>query len=89
MGRLMTAYTVYFNKRHHRAGHLAQGRFSAQMVEGNEYLLKLSRSIHLNPVCGKRWKGVPVEQRQQALRSYRWSTYRGYAGLQAEWPFID
>ena len=33
-GGLMTAYTVYFNKRHHRAGHLTQGRFSAQMVEG-------------------------------------------------------
>jgi REP element-mobilizing transposase RayT len=57
LGRLMTAYSVYFNKGHHRAGHLTQGRFAAQLVEGNEYLLKLSRYIHLNPVCGKRWKG--------------------------------
>src|SRR4051794_20589592 len=35
IGRLMTAYTVYFNQRHHRVGHLTQGRFSAQLVEGN------------------------------------------------------
>ena len=89
LGRLMTAYSVYFNKRHHRAGHLTQGRFAAQLVEGNEYFLKLSRYIHLNPVCGKRWKGVPLEQRQKELRSYVWSTYRSYAGLEAEWPSVD
>jgi REP element-mobilizing transposase RayT len=89
LGRLITAYTVYFNRRHHRVGHLTQGRFAAQLVEGNEYWLKLSRYIHLNPVCGKRWNGVPVEQRQKALRSYGWSTYRSYAGLEAEWPYVD
>jgi REP element-mobilizing transposase RayT len=89
LGRLITAYTVYFNRRYHRVGHLTQGRFAAQLVEGNEYLLKLSRYIHLNPVCGKRWKGVPVERRQKALRSYGWSTYRSYAGLEAEWPYVD
>jgi hypothetical protein len=59
------------------------------LVEGNEYLLKLSRYIHLNPVCGKRWKGVPVEERQRVLRSYLWSTYRSYAELEGEWPFVD
>ena len=89
MGRLMTAYTVYFNKRHHRAGHLTQGRFSAQLVEGNDYLLKLSRYIHLNPVCGKRWKDVPVEERQNELRQYLWSTYRSYAGVESEWAYVD
>ena len=81
MGRLVTAYTVYFNKRHRRAGHLTQGRFSAQLVEGNEYLFKLSRYIHLNPVCGRRWKAVPLKQRQSALRSYE--------RLEAQWPYVD
>lgn len=89
MGRLMTDNTVYFNKRHRRAGHLTQGRFAAQLVEGNAYLLKLSRYIHLNPVCGKRWKGVPVEQRQRELRCYVWSTYRSYAGLEDVFPFAN
>src|SRR5215831_9751891 len=50
MARQLTAYAVYFNRRHQRVGHLTQGRYGAQLVEGNEYLLKLSRYIHLNPV---------------------------------------
>jgi hypothetical protein len=41
MGRLLTTYAVYFNWRHRRSGHLRQGRFKAQLVEGDEYLLKL------------------------------------------------
>ena len=35
MQRFNTAYTAYFNLRHHRAGHLYQGRFKAIVVEGN------------------------------------------------------
>ena len=46
MGRLLSGYAIYFNLRHGRVGHLTQGRYKAQVVEGNEYLLKLSRYIH-------------------------------------------
>jgi putative transposase len=89
MGGFLTAYAVYYNHRHRRVGHLTQGRFKAQVVEGNDYLLRLSRYIHLNPVCGKWWEGVPVAGRLKELRAYRWSTYRSYAGLEAPWPFVD
>ena len=89
MARLPTSYTVYFNFRHRRVGHLTQGRYKAELVEGNEYLLKLSRYIHLNPVCGERWKEVAAEDRRRELRGYRWSTYRSYAGLETDWTFID
>ena len=67
MARLLTAYAVYFNRRHHRVGHLTRGRYTARLVEGNDYLLKLSRYIHLNPVCGKRWVGASVEERRDYL----------------------
>jgi putative transposase len=43
-------YTVYFNTRHDRKGHLFQGRCRAILVERESYLLELSRYIHLNPV---------------------------------------
>jgi len=43
-------YTLYYNWKHKRAGHLFQGRYKAILVEKNEYLLELSRYIHLNPV---------------------------------------
>lgn len=35
MHKLQTAYTVYYNLRHRRAGHLMQGRFGAEPVAGD------------------------------------------------------
>jgi len=49
MRRLLTAYTIYFNRRHGRHGHLFQGRFKSLIVDKSEYFLALSRYIHLNP----------------------------------------
>jgi REP element-mobilizing transposase RayT len=78
---LTTAYTVYFNRRHRRAGHLFQGRYKSIVVDAEGYLLSLSRYVHLNPVRGKViGRGDPVERRKR-LRGWRWSSYRGYSGL--------
>ncbi len=49
MRRLLTAYTVYFNRKHSRHGHLFQGRFKSLVVEKSDYLLALSQYIHTNP----------------------------------------
>jgi hypothetical protein len=89
MAQMLTAYSVYFNRRYQRVGHLLQGRYRAQVVEGDAYLLKLSRYVHLNPVCGRRWQGIPSEERRRSLRAYRGSTYRSYAGLEKPWPWIE
>ena len=62
--RFLTAYVVYYNRRHGRVGDLTEGRYKAQLVEGNDYLLKVTRYIHLNPVSGKRSQGMSVEQRR-------------------------
>jgi REP element-mobilizing transposase RayT len=51
MQSLSTAYTVYYNLRHGRHGHLLDGRHKAKLVEGDDFLLALSRYVHLNPVC--------------------------------------
>jgi hypothetical protein len=78
---LTTAYTVYFNRRHHRVGHLFQGRYKSIVVDGESYLLSLSRYLHLNPVRGRvLGRGDPMERRQR-LRAWPWSSYRGYSGL--------
>lgn len=49
MRRLLTAYTLYYNKYARRHGHLFQGRFKSYLVDKVEYLLAVSRYIHLNP----------------------------------------
>jgi REP-associated tyrosine transposase len=42
-------YSQAFNRRHHRIGHLFQGRYKAILVDKESYLLELSRYLHLNP----------------------------------------
>ncbi len=89
MHKLATAYTVYFNRRHRRAGHLTQGRYGAEPVQGDEYLRRLSRYLHLNPVHMGAWAKAAVAERRQYLQRYPWSSYRGYAGLAKPWGFVD
>lgn len=50
MKRLTTAYVMYFNRKYKRVGSLFQNRYKAALIETDEYLLHLSRYIHLNPV---------------------------------------
>jgi len=69
MQTLNTSYTVYFNHRHKRVGHLFQGRYKAILVQADEYLHHLSRYIHLNPV-----KARIVKKPED----YKWSSYRNY-----------
>jgi len=89
MHRLQTAYTVYYNQRHRRAGHLFQGRYKAILVSGDEYLLKLSRYIHLNPVQVGTAKALELKERLAMLRDYRWSSYPGYIGRWAQEGFVE
>jgi REP element-mobilizing transposase RayT len=46
MGWLQTTYTMRFNRRHRRAGHLFQGRYKAQLVDAVEYGQWLVRYVH-------------------------------------------
>jgi putative transposase len=86
---LIVSYTVYFNWRHGRSGHLFQGRYKSFLVEDGEYLLGLSRYLHLNPVRGAVLGAGTPAQRRNRLRAYPWSSYRGYAGLAKAFAFIE
>ncbi|MDD5556641.1 MAG: transposase [bacterium] len=88
MQRFNTAYTTYYNLRHHRAGHLYQGRFKAIVVEADEYLKELSRYLHLNPVRLKKYTELPVEERAKILNGYRWSSFPGYIGSGKQDAFV-
>ncbi|MGA7828943.1 MAG: transposase [Geobacteraceae bacterium] len=65
------AYTNYYNTKRKRSGHLFQGRYKAILIEADEYLMELTRYIHLNPVrCGMVTR--PGE--------HPWSSYKDYIG---------
>ena len=86
---LLVSYTVFFNRRHRLSGHLFQGRYKSFLVQEGEYLLGLSRYVHLNPVRGvSLGRGNPSERRAR-LRRFKWSSYGGYAGLGRPFPFVE
>jgi REP element-mobilizing transposase RayT len=89
MHGLTGGYAVYFNLRHRRVGHFAQGRYKSKLVEGDEYLDRLSRYVHLNPVRTRWWKNRPLAERLVQLRRYRWSSYPSYVGLAAALEFVS
>lgn len=77
MRQINGVYTQRFNRRHHKVGHLFQGRYKAILVERDSYLLELARYIVLNPVRAKMVK---------APETYPWSSYRSTMGLEPNPP---
>jgi len=67
-------YTLWFNKKQHRTGHLFQGRYAAILVDADDYLLELIRYIHLNPL-----RAGMVEE----SAAWRWSSHGAYLGKEA------
>jgi REP element-mobilizing transposase RayT len=49
MNKIFISYTKAINIAYQRTGHLFEGRYKCKMVPDNNYLLHLSRYIHLNP----------------------------------------
>ena len=60
---LNVSYSMWFNRRHNRVGHLLQGRFKAVIVEEDAGWQEVGRYVHLNPV---RIAGLGLDKRQRA-----------------------
>jgi putative transposase len=78
--RLNGSYALWWNRRHDHVGHVFQGRFSAQIVQDEAYLLTVCRYVVMNPVVAGRVKH-PHE--------WPWSSYRATAGLEPPAPFLN
>ncbi len=48
-----TRYAIYFNKRYDLTGHVFQGRYHSSLIDSEDYFLRASSYIHLNPVEAK------------------------------------
>lgn len=88
MQQFNTAYTVYFNRKHKRIGHLFQGRYKAILIDADSYLLELSRYVHLNPVRIKKQSQRSVEEKLETLKTLVWNSYAGYIHLQKRQIFV-
>ncbi len=78
---LITTYSMYFNRKYDRVGHLFQGRYKAVLVDNDNYLLHLSRYIHLNPVLENPVEGQTLDKGKiQKITNYPYSSYLNYLG---------
>lgn len=65
---LAIKYSLYFNKKYERVGHLFQNRYKSKCVENKRYLLNLVRYIHQNP----------EKANIELTEFYRWSSFKEY-----------
>lgn len=79
MRHLNGIYTQAFNKKHHKCGHVFQGRYKAILVQKTSHLLEVCRYVALNPVRA----GI-VDNPED----WRWSSYRATTGLETEPEFL-
>lgn len=85
MRKIGTGYTMYFNQKYSRTGHLFQGRFKAVQIKEEPHFLYLPLYIHLNPLdlSMPEWRKQKIRDRNKAfkfLESYRWSSHLDYLG---------
>jgi len=78
MKYLNSSYAQFVNTSMKRDGPLFRGRFMSVVISADDYLLSLSRYIHLNPI-----KAQMVTE----LKAYQWSSYIAYIDkrLKPEW----
>jgi len=77
MQKVGVGYTKYFNKRYERTGVLFQSGFKSKAITTDEYLIHLSRYIHLNALSlvQVNWlkNGVMNKRRViKFLKEYKW-----------------
>jgi hypothetical protein len=73
----MVSYTLAFNKKYNRVGHLFQGIYKARLIINDEDLANVSRYVHNNPLdIGK----DPIK--------YYFSSLSTYIGGR-KWSFVD
>lgn len=79
MRQLNGVYTQIYNRKHHKCGHVFQGRYKAILIEKSAHLLEACRYIVLNPVRA----GLT-----DTPEDWPWSSYQGTAGLEPEPSFL-
>jgi len=84
MQKLITAYTMYFNKKYERSGALFQGKFKAQHADTDNYLKYLLAYIHLNPLKIKDPEIKAIKNKEESktfLHDYSYSSFLDYIDI--------
>jgi REP element-mobilizing transposase RayT len=81
---LLTWYSMYFNERYDRVGHLFQNRYKSRMISKESHMLVAIRYIHLNPLRGGQVKSM------RELNRHPWTGHKQIlTGGVAEWQDLS
>ncbi len=80
MGKLLTAYSMYFNTKYERSGPLFTHPFRSEHIGNESQYMYIFSYLHLNPlsIIDKGWKEKGVKDKKEAqnfLQSYNYSSY--------------
>lgn len=75
MQKLLSEYSIYFNRKYKRRGVVFQSRYKGILVDKENYFLEVSRYIHLNPVKAG-LVNDPLLYKWSSLKDYRNKTSR-------------
>lgn len=86
MQKVNGAYGRYFNLKNQRIGRLFQNAFRAILINNENYLLRVSRYVHLNvlDLIQSDWRENGIKESEKAidfLNKYPWSTAPDYLGV--------
>ena len=95
MGKLLTAYSMYFNTKYERSGPLFTRPFRSKHISNESQYMYLFSYLHLNPISRieKSWKEDGVKNKQEAerfLQTYKYSSYPDFRkGNRQESKILD
>ena len=82
MQKVLTAYTMYFNKKYERIGALFSNSFNSKHISDDRYFKKVLSYIHLNPVEleEREWKvgKGDINTIERRLTNYKFSSLSFY-----------
>jgi len=85
MGKLLTAYSMYFNTKYERSGPLFTHPFRSEHIESESQYMYIFSYLHLNPlsILEKNWKEEGIKNKKEAkefLEKYQYSSYQDFLG---------
>ncbi len=86
MGKLLTAYSMYFNTKYERSGPLFIRPFRSEHIDNESQFMYIFSYVHLNPlsIIEKKWKVNGIKNKKEAeefLKKYPFSSYQDFLGI--------
>lgn len=70
MQSINLSYSLYFNKKYNRHGHLFQDRFKSRLIQNDRDLIATSAYIHNNPKNIKKYSTAPHNYYYSSMKNY-------------------